>query len=306
MSDREPEVVEPDALAARRLEGRTFLVTGANAGIGCATAFELAARGASLVLASRSEEKTAPVLEEIRRRYPGAEVEFLAIDLADLASVKRAAKQVLASSRPLDVLINNAGLMGASGLSKDGFEITFATNHLGPFLLTKLLLPKLHEAPQGRVVNVASRAHFRARRVDWNSISRPVKKIDSFAQYSVTKLMNILHARELARRLAGSRVTTYAVHPGVVASELWREVPRPLGFVMKFFLISNEEGAKTTIHCATAPELGSASGLYYDRCREARVSRLAREDALAKELFDRSEDLIHEVFASRLASAPSL
>ncbi|WP_394822507.1 SDR family oxidoreductase [Pendulispora albinea] len=276
----------------RELSGRTFLVTGASAGIGRATVFGLAARGASVVLASRSEAKTRPILEEIRRQYTDADVEFLPIDLGDLASVKRAADTFLASPRPLDVLINNAGVAGARGLSRDGFEIAFATNHLGPFFFTQLLLPKLQAAPRARIVNVASRAHFRTKEVDWGSISRPVKRIDSFRQYSFTKLLNILHAQELAKRLADTRVTTYSLHPGVVASELWREVPRPIASIMKLFFISNEEGAKTTLYCATAPELSGTSGRYYDACKEARVSRLARDEALAKELFERSEEAI--------------
>ncbi|WP_394837295.1 SDR family NAD(P)-dependent oxidoreductase [Pendulispora rubella] len=291
--------------SARDLEGRTFLVTGASAGIGRATVCALAARGASVVLASRSEEKTRAVMEEIRRLHPAssqADVEFLPVDLGDLGSVKRAAETFLASSRPLDVLINNAGLVGATGLSKDGYEIAFATNHLGPFLLTKLLLPKLVEAPQGRVVNVASRAHFRAKAVDWGQMSLPVKKIHSFTQYGVTKLMNILHAKELANRLAETRVTTYSLHPGVVASELWREVPWPVANVMKLFFISNEEGAKTTLYCATAPELSSSSGLYYDDCKEGRVSRLARDECLAREVFERSEDAVRTLLPAASAA----
>ncbi|WP_394847807.1 SDR family NAD(P)-dependent oxidoreductase [Pendulispora brunnea] len=292
--------------AARDLEGRTFLVTGASAGIGRATVCALAARGGSVVLACRSEEKTQPVLEEIRRLHQAssarADVEFLPIDLGDLASVKRAADTFLASSRPLDVLINNAGIAGATGLSKDGYEIVFATNHLGPFLLTKLLLPKLLEAPQGRVVNVASRAHFRARTIDWGQMSQPVKKIHGYPHYGATKLMNILHAKELANRLAGTRVTTYSLHPGVVASELWREIPWPVANVMKLFFTSNEEGAKTTLYCATAPELSSSSGLYYDGCKEARVSRLARDECLAREVFERSEDAIRTLLPAASAA----
>ena len=290
--------------AARDLEGRTFLVTGASAGIGRATVYALAARGASVVLACRSEAKAQPVLDDIRHLYPGADIGFLSIDLGDLASVKSAAGVFLASSRPLDVLINNAGIAGVTGLSKDGYEIAFATNHLGPFLLTKLLLPKLLDAPQGRVVNVASRAHFRAKVVDWGQMSRPVKKIHSFTQYGATKLMNILHAKELAHRLAGTRVTTYSLHPGVVASELWREVPWPVANVMKLFFISNEEGAKTTLYCATAPELSSSSGLYYDDCKEGRMSRLARDECLAREVFERSEDAIRNGPSSGALAAP--
>src|SRR5205085_7872356 len=135
--------------------GRTCFVTGANSGIGRALVEALAARGGRVVLATRSEERTRPVLSAIQSRYPAARPHWVSLDVSDLGSVRRAAQAYLASGQPIDVLVNNAGIAGTRALSKDGFDLTYATNHIGPFLLTSLLLPRLRESPQGRVVNVA-------------------------------------------------------------------------------------------------------------------------------------------------------
>jgi dehydrogenase/reductase SDR family protein 13 len=278
------------------LEGRTFFVTGVNSGLGRVTVQELAARGGSVILASRSEERTRPVLEEIRSKRRDADVRFVHIDLADLGSVRRAAEAFLASGRPLDVLVNNAGLAGSRGLTKDGFEITIGTNHVGPFLLTELLLPALRAAPQGRIVNVSSRAHFTVKQMDWTLLERRTTPARSrFREYAYSKLMNVLHAKELARRLADTRVTTYSLHPGAVASNIWRSVPWPIRPLITAFMLSNEEGAKTQIYCATAPELSASSGRYYEKCREVPPSRLAQDEALAGELYARTEEALRGV-----------
>lgn len=272
------------------LQGRTFFVTGANAGIGRALALALAARGGNVVLATRSEERTRPLLDAIRSRYPGVRAEWVQIDVSDLASVRHAAQDFLAAGHPIDVLVNNAGIAGTRALSKDGFDLTYATNHIGPFLLTNLLLPRVRESPQGRIVNVASGAHMLVKRIDWSVLEpRATPKRSAFMDYAVTKLMNVLHAKELARRLAGTRVTTYALHPGAVASNIWRALPRPLQWIGKLFMLSNEEGARAPLYCATAPELATTSGRYYNRGREARPSPLAEDETLAKELWTRTE-----------------
>ena len=275
------------------VQGRTFFVTGANSGIGRAFALAIAARGGTVVLATRSEERTRPVLNEIRSRYPAAQALWVQVDVSDLTSVRRAADAFLAGPQPIDVLVNNAGSAGTRRLSNDGFDITYATNHIGPFLLTNLLLPRLREATQGRVVNVASAAHMMVKRIDWSVLERrTTPKRSGFKDYAVTKLMNVLHAKELARRLAGSRVTTYALHPGAVASNIWRALPRPVQWVGKLFMLSNEEGARTPLYCATAPELATSTGRYYQRGREARPSRLADDATLAQELWVRTEGAI--------------
>ena len=283
-------------MAEQDLKGKTFLVTGANSGIGRATAEALVARGASVVLASRSAERTLPVLEDLRRKHPGADLEFLALDLASLRAVKESAERFLATGRPLDVLINNAGIAATPGTTQDGFEVTFGTNHLGPFLFTSLLLPRLQEAKRARIVNVASRAHERVSGIDWTMLERATRNVpERLRMYGMSKLMNVLHASELARRLAGTGVTTYSLHPGVVASEIWREAPWPIRPVMKLFMISNEEGARTSLYCATAPELESVSGRYYNNSREKTPSRPAQDAALARELYERSEAMVKRV-----------
>ena len=275
------------------LAGRTVLITGANSGLGRASAIALAARGATLILAARSEARMQPVLDEIRRAHPPADAQFLPLNLASLASVRGAAERVLASGRPLDVLMNNAGIAGTAGLTEDGFEITIGTNYIGHFYLTSLLLPRLLEAPQGRIVNIASVGHERVRSFDWRWLDRrTVGAKSGFNMYAASKLMNILHARELARRLAATRVTTYAVHPGGVASNIWRSLPWIVRRALNLFLISNDEGARTQVWCATAPELASSSGRYYYECREARGTELSRDAALATELYERTERAI--------------
>src|SRR5207244_4668062 len=149
------------------LQGRSFFVTGANSGIGRALVEALAARGGRVVLAPRSEERTRPVLSAIQSRYPAARAQWVSLDVSDLGSVRRAAQAFLASGQPIDVLVNNAGIAGTRALSKDGFDLTYATNHIGPFLLTSLLLPPGRESSQGRVVNVASRSEERRVGKEW-------------------------------------------------------------------------------------------------------------------------------------------
>ena len=270
------------------LSGRTVLITGANTGIGRATTLALGARGATLWLACRSEAKAREVMDAIGAAA-NRDVHFLRLDLGDLSSVRAAAASFLADEgRPLHVLINNAGLAGASGLTADGFEQTFGVNHLGHFLLTELLLDRLRASAPSRVVNVASKLHYRASGIDWDTLRSPTRKATSLARYQVSKLANVLHAKELARRLEGTGVTTYSLHPGAIASDVWRNVPWPARSVMKLFMRSNEEGAATSIHCATADDAGSETGLYYDECAVREPSDLSKDVALQDELRDRS------------------
>jgi dehydrogenase/reductase SDR family protein 13 len=271
---------------------RSFFVTGANSGIGRALVKALAARGGNVILATRSEERTRPLLTDIRKQSPNAR--WIHLDLADLSSVRQAAAEFLASGLPLDVLVNNAGIAGTHALSADGFDLTYATNHIGPFLLTNLLLPRLQESRQGRIVNVASAAHMMAKGIDWSSLERRrTPKRSGLGDYGVTKLMNVLHAKELARRLGATAVTTYALHPGTVATNIWRAVPQPLQWLGKRFMSSEEEGAQTPLYCATAPELAHTTGRYYVNCREAGVNLLANDEALARELWERTERAVN-------------
>jgi NAD(P)-dependent dehydrogenase (short-subunit alcohol dehydrogenase family) len=274
-------------MTTRDLEGRTILITGSNTGIGRATAVLLARRGARLYLLGRSKERMQPVIDEIRSAG-NEQVFYIPLDLGDLASVRACAESFLATGDPVHVLINNAGLAGRRGLTKDGFELTFGTNHLGPFLLTELLLERLKESAPSRIVNVSSQGHYRVKRIDFDALKRPTESSTGLAEYNVSKLCNVLHAKELGRRLEGTGVTTYALHPGVIASDVWREVPWLLRSVMKLMMRSNEEGAATSIWCATAPELAEQTGRYYDDRREKEPSVLARDEALARELWRRS------------------
>jgi dehydrogenase/reductase SDR family protein 13 len=267
-----------------QLAGRTVIVTGANTGIGRVTALELGKTGALVVLAGRSAERTRPVVEAIRAG--GGQAEFVPLDLGDLASVRACAAEFLARDVPLALLVNNAGLAGARGSTKDGFELAFGTNHLGPYLLTRLLMPALERAGGPRVVHVASKGHYRAQGIDWDAVRKPTATVSGFPEYCVSKLGNVLFSAELARRFPAVR--SYSLHPGAVASDVWREVPWGVRHVMKLFMLSNEEGAKTTLYCATNDDVAGASGRYFDKCAEKRPSRLALDGALAKETWERS------------------
>jgi NAD(P)-dependent dehydrogenase (short-subunit alcohol dehydrogenase family) len=267
------------------LAGKNVVVTGASSGIGRATAIELARQKARVFLACRSEERTRPVLKEIADA--GGTAELLPLDLADLASVRAAADSFLQRGEPLSVLVNNAGLAGAHGLTKDGFELTFGTNHLGPYLFSRLVLPALERADEARVVNVSSQGHFFAKGIDWEAARVKTRSTTAFPEYCVSKLANVLFSNELARR-SKANVHTYSLHPGAVASDVWREVPWGLRHVTKLFMLSNEQGAKTSLFCATSDAVKDQTGRYYDKSREKVASEVARSEPLAKELWERS------------------
>jgi NAD(P)-dependent dehydrogenase (short-subunit alcohol dehydrogenase family) len=269
---------------------RVALVTGANTGIGRVTARELAKRGAHVFLACRSLARAQPAADEIRAS--GGTASVVELDLGDLDSVRRCAATVLAHDLPLHILINNAGVAGSPGLTTSGFERTFGVNHVGPFLLTALLLDRLRASAPARIVIVASRAHYRATGIDWTAVHQPTKSRTGLAEYATSKLANVLFSAELGRRLSGTGVNTYSLHPGVVASDIWRAVPWPLRPLMKLTMISNEEGAATSLHCATSPAAATESGLYYDTCRVTEPGAAAQSLALAAELWARSEDWV--------------
>ncbi len=272
------------------LKGKTYVVTGANTGIGRATVRALAEAGASRILiASRSREKTEPVLAELRA-HPGLEASFVALELGDLASVRRAADEILALDPTIDALIDNAGIAGVRGETKDGFELTFGTNHLGPFLLTERLLPLVRRAPQGRVVIVSSEGHYRAKGIDWDAVRGVTRSTSAMPEYFVSKLCNVLYAKELARRLADTPVTTYSLHPGTVASDIWSRRLGIFAGLLKPFMISNERGARTQTWCATDPSLAKETGLYYDSCKRKEPNPLANDIALQDELVRRSRE----------------
>lgn len=282
---------------ATDLAGKTYIITGANSGIGLVAARQLAGRGARVIMANRSAEKTKPVIDEIKRETGNDAVELVKLDLSDLGSVRACAEELLARTTAIDGLINNAGfasgLRGAKGQTKDGFELTFGTNHLGHYLLTRLLLDRIKQTRGARIVNVASVSHYRAKGIDWDAVRRPTRSVTGLPEYAVSKLANVLFTIELAKQLEGSGVTAYAVHPGTVATDVWRGQPKPLQWLLKKALrmLTPEQGALSMVRCATAPELAGESGRYYnEHGQERRPNKVARDGRLAHELWVKSAE----------------
>jgi retinol dehydrogenase-12 len=273
------------------LDARTFLITGANTGIGRSTAQALAARGARLFVAGRSEARTRPVIDEIAAQTGNSELEFVSLDLGDLNSVRACAQSFLERDEPLHVLINNAGMAGKRGTTVSGFELAFGTNYVGPYLLTAMLLDRLRQSAPARVVNVASEAHYRVDGIDFQAVREPTRTRTGFHEYSVSKLANVLHAQQLARRLDGAGVTTYSLHPGVIASDIWRSVPWPIRPLMKLRMRSPDDGAKTTLYCATSPEVADETGLYYEDASRKEAGPAATPE-LASKLWDCTADWV--------------
>lgn len=272
------------------LAGRVVLITGANTGIGRVTALELARLGAEIFIAARSRARTEPVLQAIERMPSGAKARFLPLELSDLRSVRACVDSFLALGRPLHLLINNAGLAAARGLTPSGFEMAFGVNHMGHFALTHWLRDRIVASAPARIVTVASRAHRHADGIDWEAVRRPTASWTGVKEYAESKLANILFSAELGRQLRDSGVSTYALHPGVIDTEIWRALPAPLRAVNRMRgLISAEEGAQTTLHCALSAPAGE-TGLYYADCGVAAPTAVARNPDLARELWRRSEE----------------
>lgn len=273
------------------LMGKTVVITGANTGIGRATAEALAARHPErIIIASRNREKTEPVLAVIRER--GVKADFVGVELTELASVKRAADAILAMDVNIDVLINNAGIAGVRGITSDGFELAFGTNHVAHYLLTEKLLPRVRASPQGRIVIVASTGHYLSRGIDWDSARRTTASTSGFPEYATSKLANVLHCKSLARRLEGTMVTTYSIHPGTIASDIWE---RRLGLFAKLvtpFMSSNAHGARTSVSCAADAARAGETGLYYEEQRVRKPSTLALDVSLQDELERRSREWV--------------
>jgi retinol dehydrogenase-12 len=238
------------------------VITGTTHGIGRVTSRELARAGRTVVMLCRDLRAAQLVREEISARVPGARVDSVHCDLASLASVRECAAAVRSRYGRIGLLINNAGIVSTRHrLSADGFELTFATNHLGPFLLTALLSESLEEP--ARIVNVASRLHFRGK-LALEQITNPGAPYNAQAAYAQSKLANVMHTFALARRLSGKRISVNCLHPGVVATNLlprWLRLIKPL---ISRVIFDAERGARTTLYLALAPGVAGMSGQYFD------------------------------------------
>jgi NAD(P)-dependent dehydrogenase (short-subunit alcohol dehydrogenase family) len=268
------------------------VITGTTHGIGRVVARELARAGLTVVMLCRDATAAEELQAEIQRTAATAKVHVVRCDLASLASVREAAGSVRDQFGPLRLLINNAGMVSTKHrLSIDGFELTFATNHLGPFLLTSLLLDRMD--PQiGRIVNTASRVHYKGR-LDLEHVRDPRASYFGTTAYAQSKLANVLHTLALARRLAGAAITVNCLHPGVVATNLlprWLQAIKPL---FSWVMFDAERGARTTLHVALAGDLQGVTGRYFDEHRkEQQPSRLARDVELQDRLWMRSAEWV--------------
>lgn len=275
------------------MHGSCCVVTGANSGIGREVAIALADAGARVLLASRSRERTQPVVDEINAGGGGS-AEFVELDLASFDSVRRASDEILDSAESIDVLVNNAGVAGAHGLTDEDFELHFGINHLGHFLLTMRLLDRLRDSAPARVVTVSSVAHRRIDGIDFDAIRKPTKTWTGLDEYGVSKLANILFSAELARRPEASGLTTYAVHPGPVGTNIWRHAPFFVRPLIKLFTRSPREGARTPIYCAASPECADETGKYWVDEEVVTPSAAAQDQELAAELWEKSREWVGE------------
>lgn len=273
------------------MSGRVCVVTGASGGIGRAAATELARRGATVALVVRSRERGEAARAEIERVAGGANVRLVMADLSRQAEVRRAADELLAAYPRIDVLVNNAAVYTRRrALSGDGIELQWAVNHLAPFLLTRLLLPRLQESAPARVVTVASNAHEMAE-LRWDDLEMRRRRYPGFRQYANTKRANVLFTRELARRAAGSGVTANALHPGVVATELLMNGFPPIRLLRRW-LRTPEQGAATAVYLAASPEVASVSGGYFIDERPVPLPVAARDDEAARRLWEISARMV--------------
>ena len=274
------------------MRGRTCLVTGGTSGIGRATVLELARLGATVGVVGRDQSRGAAIVKEISAVSGNADIELFVADLAVQSSVRGLAAQVLDRYPAVHVLVNNAGVsLSARSVTPDGLETTFAVNHLAPFLLTNLLLDVLRRSAPSRVITVTSTA-FRQARIRFDDLQGE-RRFRGIRAYNQSKLANVLFTLELARRLEGSGVTANCVHPGVVRSNLGHDSPlfRTITGVMGRFLATPEEGARTSVHVASAPELERVTGRFFRNSAEAPLPAHSQDQAVAAQLWKVSEQL---------------
>jgi len=279
------------------MTGKTVVVTGGNSGIGFETAAALARAGGRLVITVRDGARGAAAVSAIRARTGNENVDAVVFDLGSMASVRQGAADILGRCDRIDVLVNNAGLVLTERRETvDGLEGTFAVNHLGPFLLTRLLLDRIVGSAPARIVNVASTAHKGARHgLDFDDL-QSTRRYGGMQAYSKSKLANIYFTTELARRLDGTGVTVNCLHPGTVATGYGRDGDASgfLAFgvkVIKPFILTAEQGARTSVFLASSPDVAGVTGQYFAKCRARTPSAAARDSAAAARLWEASEQL---------------
>jgi NAD(P)-dependent dehydrogenase (short-subunit alcohol dehydrogenase family) len=274
------------------MNGKVCLITGANSGIGKATAQGLAQMGATVVMVCRDREKGEAVQREIKAASSNESVDLLLADLSSQQSIRQLASEIRERYPRLHVLINNAGISpSARRLTNDGIESTLAVNHLAPFLLTNLLLDHLKASAPARIVNVASTAMAA---INFDDLQGE-KRFNMMSIYGQSKMMNVLFTYELARRLEGTGVTVNCLHPGVVSTNLARDFTPLFRLLAQLFFISPEKGAQTSLYLASSPEVESVSGKYFIKQREAKSAPASYDEAAAKRLWHISEELTHLV-----------
>ena len=270
------------------MQGKTVLITGGNSGIGLAAAHDFAARGARVCIACRDQAKARQALAEIRARTPGAELELYSLDLASFDRIRRFTGEFLAAHPVVDVLVNNAGAyITQHRHTEDGFEMTIGANTLGPILLTELLLPALEKSDDGRIVHLASMAHL-AGSIDFDSF-RERRPYFAFPAYAQSKLGNLLYSNALARR---TRVTSNAIHPGAVASPLYRELPSLLYASFRWALISPEQAGKLIADLGLSAQHRATTGAYLAAQPPGYASRRARDVALQDCFYEQCCELV--------------
>ena len=276
------------------MQGKTVLVTGANQGIGKATAIAFAAKGAHVVLVARNAEKGRAALAEVQAAGSGG-AELIVADLSSQEQVRRAAAELKANHRKLDVLVNNAGVyVPERHTTVDGLEETFALNHLGYFLLTRELLDVLQATAGARIVNVSSEAH-RGARMRWDDLQFEKTPYSSFKAYGQSKLANVLFTYELARRLEGSGVTANCLHPGVIGSGFGQTYGGALSILVKIarpFMLSTEDGARTSVYLASSPEVAGVTGKYFSKCKAVKSNAVSYDVQSQQKLWSLSEQMV--------------
>ncbi len=269
-------------------------ITGATSGIGRATTLELASRGAALSLLCRDIERAEALAMEVKAAGGSVEA-VIHMDMNALSSVRSAAAELTALSRPLDVLLNNAGIVNTSRQeTADGFEATLAVNHFAPFLLTGLALPALQAAATARIVTVASDAHHFVRDMGFDDMHAR-KKYKTFREYGRSKLANILFTRELARRLSGQSITANCLHPGAVSTSLGTQngwLGRLMQTVLKPFFRTPQNGAETSIFLCTSDEVATVNGAYFVDCKPREPKPWAKDDEAARQLWAYTEEAV--------------